>query len=76
MFGLVYMAANLIGLAISGTKRSIDNAYYKSIGQIEHNKDTDLGMHTSSTSLEKKDDEITSYGKVLNSPLCPTDITL
>ena len=46
MFGLFYMISHFIGVAISGTKKSVDNAYYKQLGQNRYNNGEDLGAHT------------------------------
>lgn len=46
MFGLFYSLANLLGITISGTKKAMDNSYYKQQGWEEYNNGTDLGKHT------------------------------
>lgn len=46
MFGLFYTIANLIGISISGTKRAIDNEYYRQEGWKEYNEGRDHGTHT------------------------------
>lgn len=45
MFGLFYMIYNLIGITISGTKRSIDNIYFKQQGKKRYNNGEDFGAH-------------------------------
>ncbi len=45
MFGFVYALANLVGITVSGTKKAIDNAYYKEQGQERYNNGTDYGAH-------------------------------
>ena len=46
MFGLFYMFTNLIGLTISGTKRFLDNDYYKEQGWKEYNNGVGFKTHT------------------------------
>lgn len=46
MFGLVYLITNLLGVAISGGKRSIENSHFKEQGWKRYNNKTDLGRHT------------------------------
>ncbi len=46
MFGIFYALANLIGITVSGTKRAIDNEYYKELGRESYKNGTDSGKHT------------------------------
>lgn len=45
MFGLFYILANAIGITISGTKKAVDNDYYKKKGLERYRNGTDNGAH-------------------------------
>ena len=61
MFGLFYSLAHLIGITVSGTKKAIDNSYYKQQGWEEYNNGTDFVKHTYYDSEGRQRDLTTNH---------------